>query len=85
MNNDQAETRKDRCAACCHWQPVLEGGSGQCRRHPPAVLETAMATEVLRDRSRALEATEVLLFATRFPVTTEADWCGEFKPAHVRF
>lgn len=60
----QTATKTDTCAKCAHWNPT-ESSMGECRRQPPQAISFKVDNDVK--------------FETRFPVTSESDWCGEFS------
>lgn len=61
------------CGLCRYWQS--EGGAfGECRRHPPVILEKWLPSLGAKD----VEADGNIDFATRWPVTGLGEFCGEF-------
>ena len=54
------------CATCTHWDPQAGALSGVCRRFPPH------PSPYSRNARQSLPL---------LPLTTAADWCGEWKRA----
>jgi len=59
----ETKTANITCAACAHWKATT-GSDGECRRQPPQAVSFHVDGDVK--------------FETRFPITAESDWCGEF-------
>jgi len=60
----ETATKTATCVKCSHWNPT-ESAKGECRRQPPQAISFKVDNDVK--------------FETRFPVTNESDWCGEFS------
>lgn len=58
------KTQTDTCSECTYWKP-LSATDGECRRQPPQAI--------------SFKVNDELRYETKFPVTSEADWCGEFS------
>jgi hypothetical protein len=52
-----------KCEACTYWKN--QGHEGECRRHAPQTIVFNVDSNVK--------------FESRFPVTKDADWCGDFS------
>lgn len=57
-------TRTRVCANCTHWN-ALDNSSGECRRHAPQTI--------------AFEVDDEVKFESKFPITADRDWCGDFS------
>lgn len=65
------------CRDCAFFlQKSKDGEVGDCRRHPPTIIE-----KVLHDRYEGREAPdeEDILQATAFPCVVDSWFCGEFR------
>jgi hypothetical protein len=61
----------DACQTCRYWKIQVSGGAyGECRRSPPVIVEAEWLANP--------EDEERDWLASRWPVTDEGDWCGEF-------
>lgn len=63
------------CMRCRFWFRLTETRSGICRRYPP-VLDNVSEHGGVRDT--------VHCQSWSHPITTEADWCGEYRPEDTR-
>lgn len=79
----------EQCGTCRFWRRItenedpgyenqgiegsLEGGTGLCRRFPPAVVRNSASPEGSEDASFAVERAE-------HPARYEEQWCGEYQP-----
>lgn len=62
-----------KCRNCRFWvQQDAEDISGQCRRFPPSLPQTA-------PQQQAMQATGAGTFVGIWPDTLGLDWCGEFQ------
>jgi len=52
------------CSECTFWNE-LDGSKGECRRHAPQMI--------------AFEVDEEVQFESKFPITLQEDWCGDFE------
>jgi hypothetical protein len=60
------------CKDCRFWQRGFpQKAAGRCRRNPPVIVDSL----VRRDDYGRDDVTD----ATMFPITDEADWCGEYR------
>jgi hypothetical protein len=57
-------TTTKTCAACAHWND-LASGKGECRRHAPQLI--------------TFEIDDDVKVESRFPMTADQDWCGDFE------
>lgn len=64
---------KDSCRNCRFWrcltEEILEDSEGECRRYPPILIEDKSSIAYKKYDSHSSE----------FPMTSEYEWCGEFK------
>jgi len=65
--------RKETCGTCRFWA----GRTGRCHRHAPR----PSTPNELVDSCECGDIWDQSLVA--WPVTEEADWCGEYRPAAV--
>lgn len=65
------------CASCDHWDGGLNGGRGQCRVNPPltGVQALGLPPSAREEIPQALDGA--------WPITTEADWCGQHSSLSV--
>ncbi|MFC7338340.1 hypothetical protein ACFQY0_14195 [Haloferula chungangensis] len=52
------------CAECIHWNSGVSG-DGECRRHAPQLI--------------SFEVDDDVKVESRFPTTSQDDWCGDFE------
>jgi len=57
-------TASETCAACKSWKQTA-GNQGECRAHSPQLV--------------AFEVDNETKIESKFPVTTDVDWCGDFQ------
>ncbi len=65
----------ETCATCRFWRWGAELAAnvvevGQCRKHPPRIMETSMKGD-----TGLMEVFD----ATAFPVVADDEWCGEYQ------
>ena len=67
------------CFDCRYWQRDEETPDrGECAFHPPVIVEC-----LLKRKMKTQDGDDAVLcieWATRFPVTSEDDWCGHHLP-----
>lgn len=59
------------CSNCKFWSP-LAGGQGQCRLNPPSVAMLPVPQKL--SNQTALQPVSF------WPITTSAQWCGQYQP-----
>lgn len=69
------------CAGCVFWAHQGDKPWADCRRYPPRVIDSMVDQDMLKDG--AYDPQGAALEATRFPITLEDHWCGEFQPSHA--
>lgn len=66
------------CRSCAHWRSDRAGKDlGQCRAHPPIIVP-GLAVLDAPDQGSAETNSAGIHFATRFPITSSSDGCGEW-------
>jgi hypothetical protein len=58
------------CKQCSFWMPQSEF-TGECRRHPPVIINALVAFELKQNTAAAI------YFCTRWPITVDTSSCGE--------
>ena len=72
------------CSNCRFWIAIHSEAGGDCRRHPPRIIETAARADMdesVRCGEAATFDRSVASMASRFPATDGMDWCGEYARA----
>jgi hypothetical protein len=72
--------KTERCETCRFWRGVNDSGNGECRRKPPAILADLLGPDAtIAARGDCADTGSLFEYASRFPVTFQLDWCGEFE------
>jgi hypothetical protein len=73
------DSSRPKCGQCCHWHSLGATASGsddlnlgECRRNPPTLVPE------MYDFKKAVADDEDWYCMTRWPLTIEKHWCGEF-------
>ena len=68
---------EDSCYTCRFWIDGGCGVDGQCRRHPPRIVDAAVEKDLRSGEWAAVR--EEMWHYTVWPETLSADWCGEHE------
>ncbi|MEG3144239.1 hypothetical protein U1839_06190 [Sphingomonas sp. RT2P30] len=77
-------TKTERCGGCRFWDEdthyrSADGfGLGDCRRHPPVVVDCLVKART-NDDVDTTPTSGAVVGASLWPVTGRTDWCGEFE------